>query len=572
MSRQKTAWSMHHGEKNFISEYPDFSAFAYLKRTAEKFPEYTAVEFQNKKITFSQMIEQIEIISKALLEIGVEKGDRVSVVAPNTPQTLFMVYAINRIGAVANMIHPLLSANEIKRFVEQVNSKALLTFDMVYPKIAGVEWASPCDPVTIIAHISDALPGLLKPIYKLKSEKKIEFNKKHQIIEWSEFIKKGINRKTDLPDDDGVGDDDAVILYSGGTTGIPKGVIIQNKSFNAMAVQSTEVVPLDGDETAGKKVLALMPVFHGFGLAMCMHVMINMGCHIVIVPKFDYKSCSKMIFKKKINYIYAVPALFEAMSRSVEIEKNDLSFIEMVAFSGDKCDKKLYDRMNNYLKKGGSKAQMTEAYGLTESLSAVAISPFFNHKQGSTGLPLPGNEVKIVKLGTQETAPLGEDGEICSTGPTLMRGYYNNPEETAHALQKHSDGKVWLHTGDIGCMDEDGYIYYRQRHSRMIIVSGYNVYPTQIEDVINKCRGVDISCVVGVKNRTTGQRIVAVVQPNNMNSDLEALKKDIISVCETNVAEFSRPSEIIFREEMPRTAMGKVNFRQLVDELESKKD
>ncbi len=572
MLRSRTVWSEHHGKDNFRSEYPDCSAFAFLKQTADKYPDYTAVEFQNKKITFSSMIFQIEQISAALLKIGVSKGDYVSVAAPNTPQTLFMVYAINRIGAVANMIHPLLSAAEIKKFTQNVNSKVLLTFDMVYPKISEIDWDSPCNPTIIIAHISDALPALLKPVYKAKSEKKLKYNPRHKIIDWSAFLKNGKFDKKLLPEDNGTGEDEALILYSGGTTGIPKGVIIQNKAFNSIAVQSTEIRPYDDDVTAGKKVLAIMPAFHGFGLAMCMHVMITMGCHIVIVPKFDYKACTKLIFKKKINYIYAVPALFEAMSRSVEIEKNDLSFIEMIAFSGDKCDKKLYDRMNHYLEKGGSAARMTEAYGLTESLSAVAISPFFNHKQGSTGLPLPGNEVKICKLGTQETAALGDDGEICSTGPTLMKGYYNNPEETAHALQTHADGKVWLHTGDIGCMDEDGYIYYRQRHSRMIIVSGYNVYPTQIEDVINKCRGVNISCVVGVRNKITGQRVVAVVQPNNFNSDLEAIRKEIVQACEGNVAEFARPHEIVFKEEMPRTAMGKVNFRQLVDELESRKD
>ena len=226
--------------------------------------------------------------------------------------------------------------------------------------------------------------------------------------------------------------------------------------------------------------------------------------------------------------------------------------------------------MNKYLEKGNSNARMMEAYGQTESVSGVCINPFFAMKEDSAGYPFPDNEMKIVKIGTQETWPAWEDGEICVTGPTQMKGYYKNEEETAKVLQKHADGKVWLHTGDIGCMDEDGYIYFRQRHSRMIIVAGNNVYPTQIENIINKCNGVNTSCVVGVQGRG-GQRIVAVVQPISMDVDLDALRKEIVSVCENNVADYARPQEIIFRDEMPKTAMGKVSFKKLIEEMEGKK-
>lgn len=570
MKRNPSIWSEHHGKDNFREEYPDFSMFSLLEETAQKHPDYTALEFQNKKISFSGMIAQIELIAQSLLASGIQKGDYVSVVAPNTPQALMMIYAINRMGAIVNVVHPLLSSAEIKQLIEKVDSVAVLTFDIVYPKFADITWETSRNPLMIIARIVDALPSIIKPIYGLTNKVKPAFNPAHNILYWNEFLKKGKARKEPLAPDTGVGDDVAVILYSGGTTGIPKGVMIQNKSFNAMAIQSSEIKPLDTAETAGKKVLALMPVFHGFGLAMCMHVMLSFGCHICLVPKFDYKACAKLIFKKKINYIYAVPALFEALSRTEEIETQDLSFIEMIAFSGDKCDKKLLNRMNKYLEKGGSNARLMEAYGLTESLSGVCINPFFAMKEDSTGLPFPDNEIKIVKLGTEEVLPPWEDGELCVTGPTLMKGYYENEEETAAALRKHADGKTWLHTGDIACVDEDGYLYYRQRHFRMIIIAGYNVYPTQIEEVINKCPAVNNSCVVGI-NAKGGKKIVAVIQPTSMEHDLEALRQQILSMCEQNVATYAMPREIIFREELPRTAMGKVNFRKLVDELESRK-
>lgn len=571
MKRYPNVWSAHHGKDNFIPEYPDCSMFSFMEQTKNRHPDFTALEFQNNKMTFSEMFAQIELIAQSLLASGVKKGDYVSVVAPNTPQAVNMVYAINRIGAIANMIHPLLSQSEIKQLVENVNSKVMLTFDLVYPKIAEIEWKSPCNPLMIIAHISDALPFYLRAIYRFKAEKKIDYNPSHSTIEWKDFIQKGKMRKEVLPVDDGKGEDVAIILYSGGTTGLPKGVMLQNFAFNAMAVQASEIKPLDTKDTAGKRVLALMPVFHGFGLAMCIHVMLSFGCHLFLVPKFDYKACAKLIFKKKLSYIYAVPALYEALSRSEEIETADLSFMEMVAVGGDKCDKKLLARMNKYLEKGNSNARIIDAYGLTETVSGAIMNPFFALKEDSIGIPFPDNEVKIVKFGTQEELPAGEDGEICISGPTRMLGYYNNEEETARVLQKHEDGKIWVHTGDIGRMDEEGYVFYGQRHSRMIIVAGNNVYPTQIENVINQCDDVNTSCVIGVTGRASVQKIVAVVQPTSMDIDLEKLRKEIAAVCEKNVADYARPQEIVFREEMPKTAMGKVSFKKLIEEMEGKK-
>ena len=571
MLRERNIWSENHAPENFRPEYPEFSMVSLLKETAEKYPDYYALNFNNKKITFAQMIETIETVAQALLASGVKKGDFVSVVAPNTPQALISVYAINRMGAVANMIHPLLSANEIKKFVEHVDSKAVITFDMLYPKLAEIEWETTVKPVIVLARIADALPVYLKPLYLATNKVKFTPNPDHNIIYWNAFLKQGKQRKESLPVDDGKGDDIAAILYSGGTTGIPKGAMIHNRAFNCMAIQAEEIKRDNTKDAAGKKALALMPVFHGFGLAMCMHTMLYFGMQVFLVPKFDFKACTKLIFKNKINHVYAVPALFEALSRSEEIEKQDLSFLEMVAFSGDKMSEKLHNRMNKYLKNGGSSEQMTEAYGLTECLSAACISPFFAHKQGSTGLPLPGNKIKICKVGTHEEVPIGEDGEICITGPTLMKGYYQNEVETKIALQQHDDGEVWLHTGDVGCMDEDGYLYYRLRHCKMIITSGYNIYPTQIEEVINGVNGVAASCVIGIEDRSVGQRVVAVVQPANMNADLEPLRERILDACKKNVAEFAMPREVIFKEELPRTRMGKIDFKNLTADMNAKR-
>ena len=568
MKKTPSAWSPYHSDDYFKPEYPEYSMFELIHQTALEHPDFYAIEFQNRKTTYAQFIKNIEAVAKALLAHGIKKGDFISIITPNAPQALIMLYAANRIGAVANMIHPLLSATEIKEFVEKVNSVAVLTFDMVYPKLAKIQWSEGKNPTIILARIQDALPCCLKPLYSLKNRLKLQFNPDHKITYWKQYIKEAESQNIILPPDEGKGDDIAVILYSGGTTGIPKGVMIHNRAFNCMALQCSEIKR--ADDIAGKKGLALMPTFHGFGLAVCMHTMLYHGTQIFMIPKYSFKECSKLIFKKKIGFIYAVPALFEALSRTEEIEKKDLSFIELVAFSGDKCSKKLTDRFNRYLEKGGSEARLQEAYGLTESLSGVCMNPFFALREGSMGIPFADTKMKIVKIGTQETLPPGEDGEICVTGPTLMKGYYKNETETAFALQKHNDGLTWLHTGDIGCVDADGYFYFRQRHCRMIITAGYNVYPTQIEDVISKCNEVSLCCVIGAQDRSIGQRIVAFVQPVTMETDLDALREKILENCRNNMADFAVPQEIFFREALPTTAFGKVNFKMLSDEINKK--
>lgn len=566
MKKTPSAWSAYHSKDYFQPEYPEYSMYELIHRTALKHPDFTALEFQNKKISYSQFMVKIADMASSLLAHGIKKGDFVSIITPNTPQALIMLYAVNRIGAVANMIHPLLSASEIKEFIEKVDSVAVLTFDIVYPKLAGIEWSEGKNPTIILARIQDALPFYIKPVYALKNRLKLQLNPHHKIVYWNKFLKE--RKKEPLPPDDGCGDDVAVILYSGGTTGIPKGVMIHNRAFNCMALQCSEIKR--ADDIAGKKGLALMPTFHGFGLAVCMHTMLYHGTHLFMIPKYSFADCARLIFRKKIGFIYAVPALFEALSRTEEIEKKDLSFIELVAFSGDKCSKKLTDRFNRYLEKGNSQARLQEAYGLTESLSGVCMNPFFALKEGSMGIPFADTKMKIVKIGTQETLPPWEDGEICVTGPTLMKGYYKNETETAFALQKHEDGLIWLHTGDIGCVDEDGYFYFRQRHCRMIITAGYNVYPTQIEDVISKCNEVSLCCVIGAKDRSLGQRIVAFVQPTSMDADLDALREQILANCREHMASFAVPQEIFFREALPTTAFGKVNFRMLSDEINKK--
>lgn len=570
MQRKKTIWYNYLNPEKWKTEYPEYSFYEHLRRGAECYPNLVAIEFQGKKYTYKQLINNIEKVAKALIASGVKKGDFVSVITPNTPQALFMVYALNRIGAIANMIHPLLSAKEIQDFVENTDSVAILTLDMIYPKFAKIKWKTTKEPKMILAKIADALPWYAKPVYSAKNKLRLNFNPNYDVIYWNDFIALGEKTKSVLPIDDGKADDTAVILYSGGSSGTPKGVMITNLNINSLALHTYDIGGIE--DVAGKKSLAVMPLFHGFGLVICVHAMLSLGFHVYLLPKYDFNESSKLIFKKKINCIYGVPGLFEALIRSEYIDKADLSFMELLVCGGDKLPEKLQKRVNKLLKKGGAEVVLREAYGQTECVAGCSINPKFDTRIGSAGIAYPDVYFKIVKPDTQEELPDGEDGELCVSGPIVMKGYYKNEDATAKALQKHSDGKIWLHTGDMFAKDKDGFIYFRQRNSRMIICGGYNVYATQVEDAICTCPAVAQSCVVGVKDRIYGQKIVAFVVLNSKDADKVAVKEKILNCCKENLSEYSLPHEIIFRDELPVTNMGKINYLALEKEINSIKE
>ncbi|MBQ6600348.1 MAG: acyl--CoA ligase [Clostridia bacterium] len=570
MKREKSIWYNYQNPEKWIPEYPECSFYEHFRSGAERYPGLVALEFQGKKYTYKQLIENIEKTACALVALGIGKGDCISIVTPNTPQALFMIYAANRIGAVANMIHPLLSAKEIQEFVENTDSAAILTLDMIYPKFAKISWKTSKEPKMILARIADALPLYAKPVYSMKNKLKLTFNPEHDVIYWNDFIAEGKNGNIQLPADDGKADDTAVILYSGGSSGTPKGVMITNMNINSLALHTYDIGGIE--DVVGKKSLAVMPLFHGFGLVICVHAMLSLGFHVYLLPKYDFNECSRLIFKKKINCIYGVPGLFEALIRSEYIDKVDLSFMKLLVCGGDKLPEKLQKRVNRLLKKGGADVVLREAYGQTECVAGCSINPEFDTRIGSAGIAYPDVYFKIVKPGTQQELPDGEDGELCVAGPLVMKGYYKNKEATEKALQQHADGRLWLHTGDMFSKDKDGYIYFRQRNSRMIICGGYNVYATQVEEAINSCPAVAQSCVVGVKDRIYGQKIAAFVVLNNNDADKAAVKEKITECCKNNLSEYSIPHEIIFRQEIPVTNMGKMNYLALEKEINNIKE
>ena len=560
-------WLNFYGDMPKTIQYPHKTIFEMIQDAARKHPNNVAYEFQGKQTTYKEFIARIELTAKSLMAMGIKKGDRVTVCMPNTPQGVDMFYACNRIGAIANMIHPLSAPGEIAFYLNFSHSKLILTVDMFYYKVAQTlpELKEPCK--IIVARIQDELPPVLKVGFALTKARKIKKlpAKSDNYIWWNDFIAKGRASKTPLPRDLGRYDEGCAILYSGGTTGTTKGILLSNLNFNALALQT---IAASGyyPNISGMKMLSVMPLFHGFGLGIGIHTALVGGATCILVPQFNVKIYADLLMKKKPNLIPGVPTLFEALLRAEKLENADLSFLRGVFSGGDSLSIELKKKVDAFLTAHNSPVQIREGYGTTECVTASCLTPFNMYREGSIGIPFPDTYYKIVKPGTTEEVAPNMDGEICISGPTVMLGYVDNPEETADTLRRHADGRIWLHTGDLGFMDRDGFVYFRQRIKRMIITSGYNVYPSQIENIIDSHEKVLLSCVVGVKDPYKMQKIKAFVVPKPDIEPNDALKEELMTYLRSKVAKYSMPYDIEFRTELPKTLVGKVAYRVLEEE------
>ena len=547
-------------------DYPKKTIYEMVRAAADKYPKNVAYEFMGKKTTFAEFMERIDRTAKAYLAMGIGKGDRVTICMPNCPQALDSFYALNRIGAVSNMIHPLSAASEIKFYLDFSKSKAILTLDQFYGKVAGIlpELANK-DTMLLVARIVDELPPVLAVGFALTKGRKIPpLPKKGNYVLWNEFQRVGRKRDLPLPKELGRFTDCASILYSGGTTGTTKGIMLSNLNFNACGLQTIAAsgfAPING-----MKMLSVMPVFHGFGLGIGIHTALIGGATCILVPQFNVKTYAELLIKKQPNIIPGVPTLFEALLRAENLENADLSCLKGVFCGGDSLSVELKKKVDAFLKAHNAEVQIRQGYGLTECVTASCLTPKDYNRVGSIGVPFPDTYYKIVKTGTTEEVDANIEGEICISGPSVMMCYMDNPEETEHTLRRHADGRVWMHSGDLGKMDEDGFVYFSQRIKRMIVTSGYNVYPGQLENVIDGHEKVLLSCVIGVKDPYKMQKVKAfvVLRPDYEPSD--AIRDEILEYCRGHIAKYAMPYDIEFRAELPKTLVGKVAYRVLEEE------
>ena len=562
----KAPWLPHMGNVPAHLEYPEGSMYDAVEAVAKAYPNNVAFDFMGKSTTYRQLIQEVQRCARALKTIGVRENDCVTIAMPNCPQATYMFYAVNLVGGICNMIHPLSAEKEIEFYLNESKSVTVITLDQFYNKFEAVRQNTGVVNI-ILARVKDALSKPVRAGYMLTEGRKIQkIPDDAPVIRWKDFLHLGracfwnykVERKASDP---------AVILYSGGTTGKTKGILLSNLNFNALGRQVIAANPMF---RPGDKMLAAMPLFHGFGLGVCIHTMLSSGGRCILVPRFTAQSYAKLITKYRCNFIAGVPTLYEALIRIPDMKNADLSCLKGVFSGGDSLSVELKKKFDKFLYDHKATVQIREGYGTTETVTACCLTPTHISKEGSIGIPFPDIYIKIVKPDTDEELPYGEEGEILLAGPTVMQKYINHPEETARTLRTHKDGLTWVYTGDLGYMDTDGFIYFKGRAKRMIVSSGYNIYPGQIENILDAHEKVHMSCVIGIPDpyKMQAVKVFLMLKPDVPATD--ATKEEIMAYCRKNIAKYALPKEIEFRDELPKTLVGKVAYRQLEEEEQEK--
>lgn len=561
-------WFPFYGNSRPNLDYFRGTIYDFLADSVNKFGAYYAYEFQGKKTTYDKFLYDVDHIALALDELGITRGDKVTIALPNCPQGLVFLYALNKIGAIANMIHPLSAQEEIEFYLNFSESKIIITLDQFYPKVLKIQDRCKHLEHIVIATVKEELPAYLKPLYSLTAGKKLpKVDKKNPKVIFYKKLRKHSYRLKDKEFTKGGINDVAAILYSGGTTGVPKGILLTNNNFN---VVSDQIIETNQMFEPGDYFLSIMPIFHGFGLGVSIHTMLTKGGCCILVPRFTPKSVCKLIKKYHPNFIAGVPTLFAAMLNEPSFQDANLSSFKGVFSGGDSLSIELKKKIDEFLLGHHSKVRVREGYGMTECMTASCLTPVDHEREGSIGIPLPDMVFCICEPGTDKVLPPNTNGEICIAGPSVMKGYLNNEEETKETLKVHSDGLTYLHSGDLGYQDVDGFVYYVQRIKRMIITNGYNIYPSQVENIIDSHEAVQMSCIIGVKDPIKMEKIKAFIVLNEGYEPNDETKNSIMEYLRTKIARYSLPYEIEFRDALPKTLIGKVNVRQLEEEENAK--
>lgn len=567
---EKTYYDLY-GEMPAHLDYPDKMMHEMVYETVMKYPHNGALQYYGKTLSYKKFYDKIETCAKALKANGVEEGERVTICMPNTPEAIIMFYAINMAGAVASMIHPLSSENEIEFYMDAANSKYILTVNIFAEKV--IKAASRVNAKKII--IADVTDGMFKVmqktisaytfvtnLFKENKTSKIEYN--DIVVPFKNFFDTGYGYDGKYKVTNRASKE-AVILYSGGTTGKPKGVVLSNKNFNAEGMQAFKMT----GAKVGEAVLTVMPIFHGFGLGVSVHTELISGMKCILIPAFKVNEFARLIKLYHPAFLIGVPTMYEGLINNQDNSKY-LKCVTNCICGGDTLKPELRNRVNEYLLAHGSNAQIRVGYGLTESVAATILTPKHYFKEGALGLPFPDMQIKIIKPGTTKEVRTGKEGEICICGPTVMLGYLNEPEETANTLKVHPDGNTYLHTGDVGYKDEEGLIFFTSRLKRMIISSGYNIYPSFVEKIVDSHPAVLSCVVVGIPHPYKKQVPVACIVLRSNFTPSEELTNDIKEYCAKSIAKYSMPYRYEYIKSVPKTLIGKVNYRKLEEECTKK--
>ena len=533
--------------------YYQGSMYDYVKESAIKNEKRTAYTYYGLGVSYRGFLRRVDRIAAALTQFNIVENECVTICMPNTPESIALIYAINKIGAIANIIHPLSSTKDIKRALDETNSGVLFCSDSSMQNARDIKVKH-----FILVPNSTSLIKFKKMIYNIKESGNLKLGK--NMMSWSDFIS---YKTLDDPYKKRKANDPAAIIYSGGTTGKPKGIILSNLNFNAMALQTMNVC--DG-LNPGSSVLAALPIFHVFGLALCIHTALVCGMTAILVPKINTKKINSELKKYKPNIFPAVPSLLTMSLKGADPGSSGLKDIKTVVVGGDYLSPQTKAEFEKFLKDHGSNGVVKVGYGLSEASGFCCSTAPIEEKyvqNGTLGVPNPDILVKAFEPNSDIEKSNNDIGEICVTGPTIFMGYINEDKETKNTLVKHTDGKIWLHTGDLGYIDKNGFVYYTSRLKRMIISNGYNIYPIELEEIIKKCKYVEDCTVVAVPHKIKSQTPKAVIVLKKDVEDTLAVRSEIRKYCMDNIARYAIPTEFEYRKDIPKTAIGKVAYRDL---------
>lgn len=552
-------WLRYYGHVPETLSYPEVTLYEAVAGTASRRPDAVAWDFLGTASTYRRLIEDIDRCAAALAALGIARGDRILISMPTSPQGVIAFYAANKLGAVPAMIHPLSTAPEIAHYLDASGACIALALDAFYGTLAAAKPKRPLERI-LLARIPDYLPAIKKLGFWLTKRRKIPPVPTDKRVCWWSDAMAGPHPPAAAAGT--TADDPAAILFSGGTTGSPKGIVLSNRNFIAEGMQAASWGGLD----EGDSILAILPIFHGFGLGVCVNAALMAGGKSILVPVFEPASTAALLRARKPSVLVGVPTLFHALANDPSLANADLSCLRACFCGADTLPRPVKERFEKLVTECGGNVRLLEGYGLTEAVTAIMAMPAGEYREGSMGIPFPDMDAMLCVPGTDEESPAGEEGELCVSGPAVMLGYLDDPEATAQVLRVHADGRTWLHTGDLARRDADGFFYFVLRIKRMIKSSGFNVYPTQVENVMHRHPAVAEVCVVGVPDAAQVERVKAYVVLKPGAQATESTRQGLIAFCREHLIKWSCPREIEFRQALPLTRVGKIDYRALARE------
>ena len=556
---QAKPWLKYYDQKFIDQTLPALSAFEYVCQRSKNHLNDTALEYYGRKFAYADLIVNVKKTAAALRGAGVKKGDIITVVSIMTPEIIALFYAADMMGATLNLVDPRYSVEGIREYIEEVDSHLLVCLNVVYERCRQAAKRTNVEKVIVLSP-ADSLPPVMAVGYKLTTPDKNKYAS--NVIRWKQFIKGSEGQSTAAEPYDP--DHACVVVHTGGTTGSPKGVILTDDCFNGIALQFQAYPKLFH---RGQKLMNVMPPFIAYGFACGIHLPLVLGFTVIIIPNLDPAKLGSLVLKHKPEHMFGVPTHYQQLASDPKLRDKDLSFIINYAAGGDSLSRGAEQTVNDFLAAHGARYPIAKGYGMTEVSSAATVAAGLDNKPGSVGIPMVNTVVAAFEPGTDQELPIGQRGELCISGPCLMKGYYNKPEETAILLRRHPDGRVWAHTGDMGYLDEDGFVFLDSRIKRMIIRhDGFKVFPSMIENVVSRHPAVHQCSVVGCadKDHTQGRLPFVYIV---LKADTTAKKKQVIRelerMCAEELPEYVQPVAYKFISSMPMTPVGKVDYRQL---------